>query len=1153
MGGSRNQVNKAHKTRFASKASRHEHKTSLKAKSTITKDHNGKGARAARMQRNKMLRDQKRAAILKEKRASSGSTSSPRVIVLFGLSAAVNLNSLAEEILSLLSKDSSSALSSTVASSEYKLRTTVLKAPHGDLLSCIEMAKFMWLFKEQRLSVPHWRSQRAYLMAQKVHVSGAGDYQLCKIEILKDPYPLNARKETDIMDSDDISDEVVRCLVPDPLKQEPLLVENVPDPLAGEQNTNDYDLSDDNASLNLRDSDEETDVDSVMMDGENLTREQLVNEIQKLKKEHADDEEFPMKWIPYRYSSEAESLTSRLCQNFAFDNFARTQKHVLSKALEMEQVDRDDCAANSYTKLYIKEVPSGVCKLCISSKTMPVIACGLLQHESKMSVLHFRPIYSTDSMNSNKHKMERFLHAGRFSMASVYAPISFPPLPLIAFKYAEGDVAPSVAAVGSLRSIDPDRIILKKIILTGYPQRVSKLKASVRYMFHNPEDVKWFKPVEVFSKCGAVAWSLRNLLVHMEALYLDSILSYPYLSLSKLNIKKELRGVMNGVQECTMSGKIVQNVFVSQWYPQNRQSSTQFQGDHFVPYMRKFLPFQGGKVTLTDISSMHLRNLSNYQSGFANRRTVHCNAAPSTTALSPLDKVDFLKLQNGSDIRGVAIPGVEGEPVNLTEPVAEAIAAAFSAWLNAYVSLNAEWVYHSLTKGCVKDAISRGISGAGLDVIQYGLASTPAMFNSTLTDSAAYLCPVDGSIMITASHLPYNRNGFKFFTSAGGLGKPDIKDILERAADIYSKFKDGMASSEEKVSALVKRVDYMSVYTSGLVNAVRKAAGNLEKPLEGFHIVVDAGNGAGGFFAAKVLEPLGAVTFGSQFLEPDGMFPNHIPNPEDKTAMKAITKAVLDNKADLGIIFDTDVDRSAAVDSTGREFNRNRLIALMSAIVLEEHPGTTIVTDSVTSDGLTTFIEKKLGGKHHRFKRGYKNVIDEAIRLNSIGEESHLAIETSGHGALKENHWLDDGAYLMVKILNKLASARAAGQGIGSKVLTDLVEGLKEPAVAVELRLKINQNHPDLKGGSFRNYGEAVLKHLENSIEADEMLRKAPVRVSGFGGWFLLRLSLHDPVLPLNIEASSHDDAVKLGHFVLAATKEFSALDTSALDKFVQV
>lgn len=614
-----------------------------------------------------------------------------------------------------------------------------------------------------------------------------------------------------------------------------------------------------------------------------------------------------------------------------------------------------------------------------------------------------------------------------------------------------------------------------------------------------------------------------------------------------------------------MSGKVVQNVFVAQGYQQNRQCETQYRRDCSAPYMRNLLPLQGGKLAWTGISSMQMRNLPKYQSDFVNRGTVYCNAASSTTAVPALDKVDFLKLQNGSDIRGVAIGGVEGEPVSLTEPVTEAIAAAFAAWLlekkkaDASKRLKISIGHDSrVSAQMLQDAVSRGIAGAGLDVVRYGLASTPAMFNSTLTEDDAFFCPVDGAIMITASHLPYNRNGLKFFTNAGGLGKPDIKDILECAADIYKKFMvEGLTSSEKQTSTSIKKVDYMSLYTSDLVKAVRRAAGDIEKPLEGFHIVVDAGNGAGGFFAAKVLEPLGAKTSGSQFLEPDGMFPNHIPNPEDKTAMKAIIQAVLDNKADLGIIFDTDVDRSAAVDSTGRELNRNRLIALISAIVLEEHPGTTIVTDSVTSDGLTTFIEKKLGGKHHRFKRGYKNVIDEAIRLNSIGEQSHLAIETSGHGALKENHWLDDGAYLMVKLLNKLASARAAGRGGGTKVLTDLVDGLEEPGFAVELRLKIDQNHSDLKGGSFRDYGEAVLKHLENRVDSDPKLQKAPVnyegvRVSGSGGWFLLRLSLHDPVLPLNIEAPSREDAVKLGLAVAAATKEFPALDTSALDKFVQ-
>ncbi|CAB4281249.1 unnamed protein product [Prunus armeniaca] len=744
MGGSRAQVNKPHKTRFASKSSRNLHKTSDKSRIGKSEHNVAKGARAARVQRNKMLREQKRAALLKEKRASSGSASAPRVIVLFGLSADVNLNSLAEELLSLLSPQGYDAALPTVASVEYKLRTTVLKAPHGDLLSCLEMAKvadliafvasassscegstsdyidsfgshclsvfrslglpstavlirdlptdmkrrhdskktctsslasefpedckfypadtkdelhkFMWLFKEQRLSVPHWRSQRPYLISQKVdmvaddfnsgnctllltgylrarslsvnqlvHVSGVGDFQLSKMEILKDPFPLNARKEQDFMDSDEVCDvEVLRSLVPDPMRQEPLLVENVPDPLAGEQTwpteaemaeaeksqkqkkkkkrtlprgtseyqaawivdgtdeegsstdedeeadgmvldegdigypgqegTNYSDLSDDQASSSFGDSDGETDVDSVMMEGENLTKEQLANEIQKIKQAHADDEEFPdevdtpldiparKRFAKYRGLKSfrtstwdpKESLPLEYARIFAFDNFNRTQKNVLAKALDMEQQNRDDCAtASSYARLYIKDVPTSVAsKLCNQAKTMPVTACGLLQHESKMSVLHFsvkkhdsysapikakeelifhvgfrqfiaRPIYSTDNMNSDKHKMERFLHAGRFSMASIYAPISFPPLPLIALRSSEGaGTAPAVAAVGSLKSIDPDRIILKKITLTGYPQRVSKLKASVRYMFHNPEDVKWFKPVEVWTKCG---------------------------------------------------------------------------------------------------------------------------------------------------------------------------------------------------------------------------------------------------------------------------------------------------------------------------------------------------------------------------------------------------------------------------------------------------------------------------------------------------------------------------------------------------------------------------------------------------------------------------------------------------------------------------
>lgn len=138
------------------------------------------------------------------------------------------------------------------------------------------------------------------------------------------------------------------------------------------------------------------------------------------------------------------------------------------------------------------------------------------------------------------------------------------------------------------------------------------------------------------------------------------------------------------------------------------------------------------------------------------------------------------------------------------------------------------------------------------------------------------------------------------------------------------------------------------------------------------------------------------------------MFPNHIPNPGDKTAMALTRAAVLENKADLGIVFDTDVDRSGVVDSQGNPINGDRLIALMSAIVLKEHPGTTIVTDARTSMALTRFISDR-GGNHCLYRVGYRNVIDKGVHLNQDGIETHLMMETSGHGALKENHFLDDG------------------------------------------------------------------------------------------------------------------------------------------------
>ena len=235
--------------------------------------------------------------------------------------------------------------------------------------------------------------------------------------------------------------------------------------------------------------------------------------------------------------------------------------------------------------------------------------------------------------------------------------------------------------------------------------------------------------------------------------------------------------------------------------------------------------------------------------------------------------------------------------------------------------------------------------------------------------------------------LPFNRNGYKFFDRDGGLEHDDITEVLKIASEL--------SVADADISG-VETVDSISVYCDFLKDKIKKSiqAQEYDTPLKELHVVVDTGNGAGGFFVDKVLKPLGADTSGSQFLEPDGNFPNHIPNPENKQAMDAIRSAVLNNQADLGIIFDTDVDRMSAVLPNGEEVNRDAIIAMMTAIIAADYPGGTIVTDSVTSDRLTRFIES-IGMKQHRYMRGYKNVINESIRLNKEGIVSPCLLYTS--------------------------------------------------------------------------------------------------------------------------------------------------------------
>ena len=469
--------------------------------------------------------------------------------------------------------------------------------------------------------------------------------------------------------------------------------------------------------------------------------------------------------------------------------------------------------------------------------------------------------------------------------------------------------------------------------------------------------------------------------------------------------------------------------------------------------------------------------------------------------------MDYRKLKSGSDVRGVAV----GEDAVLTPAVAKALGNAFARYLAQKISKPVSEINIALGRDSrvsgpsLVAAAAEGIVKAGAKAIDYGMCTTPAMYMAILPEGFQ----PDGSIMVTASHHPWKLNGLKFFTEEGGLGFHELDDVLA----IAEKLTDDDFSAEGELVESNFLPTYANHLKQIIINGVDP---EVQKPLLGLHVVVDAGNGAGGFYA-QMLEELGAWVEGSQFLEPDGHFPNHIPHPENKEAMASISAAVKKYGADLGVIFDTDCDRAAIVDHTGKEINRNRLIAMISVILLEEMPGATIVTDSVTSSGLADFI-KEWGGEHYRYKRGYRNVIDEAVRLNQAGINCPLAIETSGHAALRDNHFLDDGMYLVTVMLIKAMQLKQQGETLGK-----LLEGLREPVESSEIRLKVLAD-------DFAACAKQAIEHVLDYASEREDWHVAPdnregVRISFDvdgelnSAWFLLRLSVHDPVMPLNAES----------------------------------
>jgi len=466
-----------------------------------------------------------------------------------------------------------------------------------------------------------------------------------------------------------------------------------------------------------------------------------------------------------------------------------------------------------------------------------------------------------------------------------------------------------------------------------------------------------------------------------------------------------------------------------------------------------------------------------------------------------IDSTRWLKLRSGSAIRG--------PEQQLTDERVEKLGYAFACWLAERDGTTPDALKLAVGRdprpsgARIKAALVRGITAADSDVLDCGLCSEPALFRTALPGRES----VHGAVMVTAGVADAGLNGFKLFTTQGGLKDSDVADILLRSA------------GTEVPERLVVRRDAQEAYYEELrLTAARLLEDDALKPLLGMRVAVDA-RGAVGLGYARFLEALGVEVEGSLF-PPEGGPEGFIADPDDPAVVDAVADAVRACRADLGVAFSADGSRVSIVDGGGRPIAQNRLIALAAAMLLDSRPGSTFVTDSVTSSGLSDFIAE-WGGIHYRFKRGYRNVIGEAVRLNAEGIDCPLAIETSGHAAFRDNGFLDDGAYLATRVICEALNRKREGQDVFS-----LIDDLKEPVESVEIRLPVLDYQDWEPEEEAQEIVEIILSHTLTHPEwqpARDSREGARITFNLDGGvnnaWFQLRMSVHDPVLVLNAQS----------------------------------
>lgn len=375
----------------------------------------------------------------------------------------------------------------------------------------------------------------------------------------------------------------------------------------------------------------------------------------------------------------------------------------------------------------------------------------------------------------------------------------------------------------------------------------------------------------------------------------------------------------------------------------------------------------------------------------------------------------------------------------------------------------------------LESALIQGLCDAGLNVYRLGVGPTPMLY------FAEYALPTDAAIMVTGSHNPPSHNGFKM-----SLGRKPFfgKDILAFSKLITEPLNTGQGEVHES--------QLSSLYLQRLLQGME-----FGKELT---IAWDPGNGA----TAEILKTLVQRLPGNHILlnaEIDGHFPSHPPDPSDPLNLVQLQQTVIEKKCDLGIAFDGDGDRLAAVDRKGHILCGDQLLLLFAQDLLKREPTATVIADVKTSQGFFDEVSR-LGGQAIMWKTGHSHIKAKMSESGAI-----LAGEVSGHFFFKENYYgFDDGIYAAIRLLHILSHS--------AQDLAALYENLPYLPVTPEIRIPCGLEK------KFKVPEDIKIRLLSQGyafIDIDG------IRVQLEEGWWLLRASHTQDILVARCEAYTQE------------------------------